>query len=165
MGRAAAPDFFRNQPPAEKRSDTPSYFVDGKATNSQQKQQTATEMTEAELRKVIQQQVLQDLAGQEATHSSFAGVILINRKGLKHCISRRYNNPVARLLALPSAAELLTKATYLNKEADNHEPPRPGIFIHKLQAIHEIQGVSYNLWLYVRETPNSLHFYDLGIIE
>ena len=70
-----------------------------------------------------------------------------------------------RLLALPYVVELLAKAVYLSKEADNHVPPRPGIFVHRLQAVHQISGVSYAVWLYVRETPNLLHFYDLGIVQ
>lgn len=122
-------------------------------------------LPEAELRKAVEQQVLQELSGIEVLHASFLKPILINRKGLKHAISRRYNNPIECLLALPYVAELLAKAAYLSKEADNHVPPRPGIFMHRLQAIYELKGVSYTSWLYVRETPNSLHFYDLGIVQ
>ena len=122
-------------------------------------------LSDAELRKALAQQVLQELSGVEVLHPNFVTPILVNRKGLKHAISRRYDNPVERLLALPYITGLLAKAVYIGKEADNHLPARPGIFIHRLQAVHEIEEVSYSIWLYVRETPNSLHFYDLGVVQ
>ena len=122
-------------------------------------------LLEAELRKAVEQQVLKELVGMEVVHTDFAIPVRINRKGLKHCVSRRYENSYQRLLALPSAIKLLAKATYLSKEADNHVPPRPGIFIHKLQTTHVIQGRLYGVWLYVRETPDLLNFYDLGVVD
>ena len=122
-------------------------------------------LPEAELRKIIQQQVLHELVGMDVFHPNFPLPVRINRKGLKHCISRRYDNPRKRLLVLPSLPELLTKATYLSKEADNHIPPRPGILLHKLQTTHVIQSQLYGVWLYVREPPDLLNFYDMGVVD
>ena len=136
-----------------------------KAKIALEKFQMSENLPEAELRRLIQQQVLHELADVEVFHPNLPLPVRINRRGLKHCISRRYDHPRERLLVLPSLPELLAKAGYISKEDDNHVPPRPGIFIHKLQTAHQIVGKLYGIWLYIHETHNSLNFYDLGVIE
>ena len=118
-----------------------------------------------ELRIALQTQAFERLAGVEVNHPALPKPILINRKGLKHCISRRYPNTHQRLLLLSEVPALLCKARYLGREADNHTPPRPGIFMHKFDTTHEIAGVAYGVWLYVRETPGFLIFYDLDVVD
>lgn len=122
-------------------------------------------LSEQELRKAIQVQVFAQVAGQQVYNHGLGKAILINKKGIKHCISRRYPNTHQRILALPQLPELLMHAAYLGQEPDNHIPPRPGIFIHKFEIAHEVDGAKYNIWLYVRETPDMLNFYDLGVVD
>lgn len=123
------------------------------------------DLSEQELRKRIQTQVFDQVADRVVSNPSLEVAILINRKGLKHCISRRYPNTHQRILALPHLPMLLTQADYLGREPDNHIPPRPGIFIHKFETTHDIDGTTYKVWLYVRETPDLVNFYDLGVVD
>lgn len=122
-------------------------------------------LTDKELRKTIQAQVFAEVADQKISNPGLNTSIVINRKGLKHCISRRYPNMHQRILALLQLPALLAQARYLRKEPDNHVPPRPGIFVHKLETTCEIEGILYDVWLYVRETPDLLNFYDLGVVD
>ncbi len=116
-------------------------------------------------RRQLQARVLDTLSGTCVTHPALYKAIIINRKGVKHCISRRYPNTHLRTLALVDLPVILSKAVYLGKEADNHVPPRPGIFIHRFETRHELNGTVYLIWLYVRETPDLVNFYDLGVVD
>ena len=104
-----------------------------------------------------------EVANKKISHEQLPSEILFNRRGLKHCLSRKYppyNRE--RLLLLPEAP-LLSKSVYDRKEADKHAENRPGVFVHVFYCSHVINEIECNIWLSVRETPAGLFFYDVGI--
>ena len=98
-----------------------------------------------------------EVVDKKISHEQLPGEILFNRRGLKHCLSRKYP-PYNRERLL-----LLSKSVHDRKEADKHAENRPGVFVHIFYCSHVINEIEHDVWLSVRETPAGLFFYDLGI--
>ncbi len=105
------------------------------------------------------------VVGQQVKCLGFKRPVVLNWQGLKHCLSSTSAEPFRQFAALRQLPQLLAGATYSHYEPDNHLPSRLGVGVHILYAACELNSEPYQVWLRVRETPDGLFFYDLGVVR
>lgn len=116
-------------------------------------------------RQELRQFLREVIAGQQVRHSLLPKPVYLNWQGLKHCLASTSAEPFRQFAALRQLPQLLAGATYSHYEPDNHLPPRLGVGVHILYAACELNSEPYQVWLRVRETPDGLFFYDLGVVR
>lgn len=116
-------------------------------------------------RKKLSQELKENLSGKTITHSQLLQPVIFNWQGLKHCLSSTSIEPAKQFYALRQLPQLLVGARYSHYEPDSHTPPRTGVGIHILYASCDLIDDQYGVWLRVRETPDGLYFYDLGVVR
>lgn len=116
-------------------------------------------------RQVLRQFLQESVAGQQVQHPALPRIVNLNWQGLKHSLSSTSREPLRQFESLRQLPQILATAQYSRYEPDNHNPPRKGVGVHVLYADCEFEGQKYQVWLRIRETPDGLFFYDLGVVR
>jgi Large polyvalent protein-associated domain 3 len=85
-------------------------------------------------------------------------------KGIKHDLSRAYQNPTTEIKLLKQMPELLISALYLGFDP-NEEENKEVRGVHNFVNLASEDQELWQIWLKVKETLDKSFFYDHGIIK
>lgn len=94
-------------------------------------------------------------------------IITINKKGLKHLMSRNYgkdDNKIVRINLVKNILKILSDAVYVSFEA-NTKPNNFTKGVHNFYSIAVYQQKIYEVWIKIKETRDLTFVYDIGIIR
>lgn len=93
-------------------------------------------------------------------------IITINKKGIKHLISRKYgssDNNNVRLQLVKNLPKILSESHYMGFDPDTKTANVKGV--HNFYALTVYQQRIYEVWIKVKETRDLTFVYDMGIIR
>ena len=105
-----------------------------------------------------------NLVGKKVYLPEINQIVEFTWKGIKHSLSRSYQNPTTEIKLLKQMPELLISAFYLSfelNEAANQEVRGVHNFVNLATEDDEL----WQVWLKIKETMDKTFFYDHGIIK
>lgn len=91
-------------------------------------------------------------------------LIHFNKKGLKHLVSRNYNQPNIELNLAKNLPKILSDSFYMGF-TPNTKSNKDVLGVHNYYSIGIYQGKIYQVWIKVKETKGLVFMYDFGIIK